>query len=227
MNDATDLRKENTELRKKLMQAEIQASMASQRNRTQERISNEYLDYSASLIWTGQIDPAVCKRWLEDLRKKYEFVEGTVMTLDGPTPRADIRNNTRMEIRDQELADQLWSEISGAAWGPKRVLDYYYSGVSDYIRVYRYEPGQYFKPHLDHSWRKNKNERTLATVLIYLNGGYEGGETVFPDYGRVIQPEAGLFLGFQHPLLHEGKEVTKGEKYVLRFDVLYKRLSCA
>ena len=50
--------------------------------------------------------------------------------------------------------------------------------------------------------------------MIYLNEGFEGGETTF---SRVkIMPKSGMALLFFHDLEHEGSKLIKGQKYVLR-----------
>jgi len=38
-----------------------------------------------------------------------------------------------------------------------------------------------------------------------------------------IQPETGMGLLFQHPIIHEGSIVTSGVKYVARSDLMYRR----
>ena len=84
--------------------------------------------------------------------------------------------------------------------------------------------------------------RTTWTLLVYLTGpstGCEGGETVFyPDPGLakktsekasdpiVVGLEVGMALLHKHGkdcLLHEGKTVRKGEKWVIRSDLCVKR----
>ncbi|KAL9008886.1 MAG: hypothetical protein Q9173_006038, partial [Seirophora scorigena] len=93
--------------------------------------------------------------------------------------------------------------------------------------------------------------RTTWTLLIYLTGpstGCVGGETVFyPDLGPakkfsgreknddrdgtksepiVVEPEVGMALLHKHGqdcLLHEGREVTSGEKWVIRSDLCVRR----
>ena len=56
--------------------------------------------------------------------------------------------------------------------------------------------------------------------MIYLNDDFEGGETSFDTIS--IKGEKGMMLIFLHSLSHEGKEVTKGIKYVLRTDIMYR-----
>ncbi|KAL8801021.1 MAG: hypothetical protein Q9182_004765 [Xanthomendoza sp. 2 TL-2023] len=87
--------------------------------------------------------------------------------------------------------------------------------------------------------------RTTWTLLIYLTGpstGCVGGETVFyPAIGPaknysgkendglkpvVVDLEVGMALLHKHGqdcLLHEGREVTAGEKWVIRSDLCVRR----
>ncbi len=64
----------------------------------------------------------------------------------------------------------------------------------------------------------------VATVLVYLNDGYEGGETDFPKLGWRFKGNAGDALIFwnlsasgerEMGSLHAGLPVTKGEKWLL------------
>ena len=85
-----------------------------------------------------------------------------------------------------------------------------------------------------------KKARTTWTLLLYLadsTTGCQGGETVFyPESGHVknqlaqvqsaspiaVAPELGMLLLHKHGddcLLHEGKEVTVGEKWIIRSDL--------
>jgi hypothetical protein len=64
---------------------------------------------------------------------------------------------------------------------------------------------------------------SLLTFMIYLNEGYEGGETRFESLS--VAGKLGMALVFEHGLLHESAEVTGGVKYVLRSDVMYGQLA--
>ena len=86
--------------------------------------------------------------------------------------------------------------------------------------AFRYEPGQLFKKHIDESFIRNELEASYFTFMIYLNDDYEGGETKFDTVE--IKAKSGRGLIFLHSLLHEGAEVTKGKKYVLRTDIMYR-----
>lgn len=99
----------------------------------------------------------------------------------------------------------------------------------------RYDPGDKFKPHNDGSYtRPDNSARTWITLQLYLNEGMGGGETTFLKVGPVnqdvlpqdrvpVKPKTGSILVFQHNILHEGSEVTSGQKYTIRMDVLYER----
>jgi hypothetical protein len=52
-----------------------------------------------------------------------------------------------------------------------------------------------------------------------LNHGFEGGEADFREF-KVV-PQQGCGLVFIHDTWHEGAEVGRGMKYVLRSDVMY------
>ena len=87
--------------------------------------------------------------------------------------------------------------------------------------------------------------KTSWTLLIYLTGpttGCVGGETVFyPEIGParkfsgkssdgtepiIVGLEVGMALLHKHGqdcLLHEGREVTSGEKWIIRSDLCVKR----
>ncbi len=62
------------------------------------------------------------------------------------------------------------------------------------------------------------------TFIVYLNEGFEGGETSFEHNGGQLNviPKTGMALVFVHHRCHTGAEVVSGRKYVLRSDVMYR-----
>jgi len=80
--------------------------------------------------------------------------------------------------------------------------------------------------------------RSRLTFLVYLNDGFDGGCTTFFQPAAApagaqreldrfeVTPLAGSALCFPQSatasLLHEGSPVTRGVKYVIRTDVLYR-----
>ena len=116
-------------------------------------------------------------------------------------------------------------------------------GLNPNIRVYRYRDGQFFDKHYDDSNNLSfvgesgspRAAKTTWTLLIYLSV-CEGGQTVFyPDRVKgsklepepiAVAPEIGLGLLHRHGdqcMMHEGKKVSAGDKWVLRSDLVVKR----
>jgi hypothetical protein len=145
-----------------------------------------------------------------------------ITTGSGFVVRPDVRNNERVMFDDPELAALLFARLAPAypeTWaGPWRA-----AGMNERFRCYRYHAGQYFAPHFDGAFVRGDDERSELTVLVYLNGGFAGGETVLCDFEVSVVPDRGRALLFQHAILHEGRAVTSGVKYVLRTDVMYRR----
>jgi prolyl 4-hydroxylase len=90
------------------------------------------------------------------------------------------------------------------------------------LQVLRYAPGEHYRLHSD-TLSPPANQRVL-TVLVRLNDGYEGGETLFPKLGIRWAGRAGDALvfanirrdGSPHPLSwHSGEPVRSGTKLLL------------
>jgi prolyl 4-hydroxylase len=87
------------------------------------------------------------------------------------------------------------------------------------LQILRYRPGQQYRNHMDFIPRV-ENPRVL-TVLIYLNEGYQGGETCFVKTGLKVKGRKGDALVFRNsgpdrradPMSeHAGLPVTSGTK---------------
>ncbi|KAF1965140.1 hypothetical protein BU23DRAFT_35064 [Bimuria novae-zelandiae CBS 107.79] len=122
-------------------------------------------------------------------------------------------------------------------------------GLNPNIRIYRYSKSQFFDQHYDDANNVTLPgdppvpARTTWTLLLYLTSpatGCIGGETVFypePEAGKkkskepppepvVVDLEVGMALLHRHGaqcMLHEGREVLQGEKWVIRSDLCVKR----
>lgn len=110
-------------------------------------------------------------------------------------------------------------------------------GFEDSVLLH-YDVGEEFSAHYDffdprvagHAPELQAGQRVL-TFLTYLNDGFEGGETGFPEIGRRYKGAKGdgLFFwnaaldGTPDPLtLHAGLPVARGEKWLLSQWVRYK-----
>ena len=189
-----------------------------------------HFDFTHPLLWTvpDLFTAAECAAMLEGAASS-EWLPATVNSAEGRVVDTVIRSSTTAVLRDPALADDLFqrvrrhvparmtTELGGRGRVPLDV-----SGVFVPLRIYRYEPGQHFGLHQDQSYSGEGGTRSLLTLMVYLNEGFTGGETWFPEQERTIVPRVGSALLFQHMLLHAGNAVEEGTKYVLRSDVLYR-----
>lgn len=135
-----------------------------------------------------------------------------------------VRNNTRAMFDDPAAAAALWPRVKDLL--PEREKD---GGrpvsVNERLRVYRYHSGEYFKWHFDGRFRRDAHEHSRYTLMIYLGGPEEGGQTAFRlGFRRLsVEPVAGRALVFRHRISHAGVTVRAGVKYVLRSDIMYRR----
>lgn len=168
-----------------------------------------------------------CAAWIE-YAEDLGFGEAPIRTAFGEVRATHIRSNDRAMVDAPERAAELFEQLRPALpqvfeWrGSAGAL----ASLNERLRFYRYRAGQRFAMHRDgHYLRPDESEISRLSLLLYLNDEFEGGETRFFDRrGGAIgdaKPRAGRVLVFPHPILHAGRTVTSGVKYVLRTDVMY------
>lgn len=91
------------------------------------------------------------------------------------------------------------------------------------LNVLRYAPGQEFRRHHDAYAGVPGPTQRILTVLVWLNDGYSGGETVFTELGLRVAGRKGDALVFRNTLddgrrdergWHAGAPVGSGEKWL-------------
>jgi prolyl 4-hydroxylase len=111
------------------------------------------------------------------------------------------------------------------------------------FRICKYDPDGHFAPHYDSDYVATPEHRSLKTFMIYLNDDYGAGETNFVDDHALFFDDAakrykapasavkaglkarqGDALIFDHNILHEGATVSSGVKYIMRCEVMYRRV---
>jgi hypothetical protein len=117
------------------------------------------------------------------------------------------------------------------------------AGLNECLRFCKYNPGDFFRKHCDACFVRSEDEQSWFTTMFYLNGNFEGGATNFlaidgpssayedqlnaaqkDEIMASVAPETGLCLLFFQPgLLHEGEDLHKGLKYILRTDMMFQR----
>lgn len=89
------------------------------------------------------------------------------------------------------------------------------------LQLLRYNRGGEYRPHMD-ALPSEPNQR-IMTVLVYLNDGYEGGETQFPRTGLCFRGRTGDALIFRNVMadggpdpmaLHAGAPIATGTKLI-------------
>jgi predicted 2-oxoglutarate/Fe(II)-dependent dioxygenase YbiX len=163
-----------------------------------------------------------CEQYIQ-ASENIGFDAASVTTTSGQAMMPEIRNNSRVNIEDAQLAETLWQRIK--PFVPSPLFRREAIGLNERWRFYRYDAGQTFKMHHDGSVKRDNGERSQVTFMIYLNQDSEGGETRFELPGSqeiiTVAPRSGMALLFLHSLRHEGAPVLSGRKYVLRSDVMY------
>jgi len=195
-----------------------------------------HFDFSRPLLWVapGVLTAAECGDIVRGLSGA-TWLAATVNGQGGREVNAQLRNNSTAVLRGSAWGAELWKRVlphvpatmsrEDERSGDRVSLTP--CGVFEPLRVYRYEVGQHFGLHQDQSYFRDDGARSLLTLLVYLNDDFEGGETEFPEQDRVIAPRTGDLLLFQHMLLHAGRAVTRGTKFVLRTDVLFSPAAVA
>lgn len=148
-------------------------------------------------------------------------------TATGGQATNPVRDNSGTEFQLPQMdvvLEVLRARISAATRLPVPIFEP--------TQVLHYAVGEQFRPHHDFldpdapgfAEQLRLYGQRIATVLIYLNDGYEGGETVFPKLGISYRGGAGdgLFWtnvdreGRADPLtMHAGTPPTSGEKWVV------------
>ncbi|MFT3767179.1 MAG: 2OG-Fe(II) oxygenase [Minicystis sp.] len=181
-----------------------------------------HLDLTQPLVWT--VDDAlpsdICAAYVRRIREGSAEVAPIVGHDGGPEIDLAVRNNTRVMWDDVEEANSLLARVASSV--PKALSGMHLAGANPRLRLYRYGPGERHGAHWDTVVELDGGIRSLVTLVFYLNDGFAGGETDFPELERRIAPRAGRALLFQHRILHEATSVFSGEKFVLRTDVLYR-----
>lgn len=172
------------------------------------------------------IPKAVCNWIIESRRSSLQ--PAYVFNPAGPPSLDPLRSNRVAETHtlEPDLAIQL-TRLRIAGTLRQSVLHL------EPTHILMYRPGEEYRAHYD-AWAPGPESAPFAeqiaaigqrhvTVLIYLNDGYEGGETSFPRLTVKYKGEAGDALifwnmsptgEFEKNALHAGTPVISGEKWI-------------
>lgn len=147
------------------------------------------------------------------------------------------RNNRRLVRDDAACAGWLFErflavappELTRRVEGGQR---WRLVGLNPRLRACEYLPGQAFFLHQDGVRFSPDGSRSFLTFMVYLDdpASFEGGETRFFRGGPGtepneivlrLRPSRGSLIVFDHALWHDGAEVLRGEKHVLRSELMF------
>ncbi|XP_011403122.1 PREDICTED: uncharacterized protein LOC105312290 [Amphimedon queenslandica] len=147
------------------------------------------------------------------------------------------RYNDRYMSDDPKLSEFIWDRLKPYIPARVEAFDAQWSleGLNTRFRFCKYVSGHYFGAHTDGIYTINSDHKSILTCMFYLNGTdeFEGGLTNFITHKtrklkHSVTPEPGLCVIFPQANLdfyHEGTKVTSGVKYIMRTDVMYKRIT--
>jgi len=152
----------------------------------------------------------------------------------------DYRSNTRLITHDDALADLLYQRIKPLMKEIYMLDDVKWEicGLNPRFRWCKYVKGQKFGTHCDAQYRKSKNCMSLYTVNVYLNDPKEYPGKKFHGRTRFYKKRGGkvhfkcqagpgralIFNHYPEYYLHDGEMVESGTKYLMRTDVMYKKI---
>lgn len=184
--------------------------------------------FSAPRVATieGFLAPEICA-WIMDLARPKLDAARVKNPERGGANADSYRSNSGMgfSVVDTDLVLQLVHARIAAACGLPLAHQ-------EPTNILHYAPGQEYKPHFDfldpglaHFQRELAQiGQRRATFLVYLNDGFEGGETAFPRLEWSFKGKAGDALLFwnvgddgkpEPKTLHAGTAPTSGEKWLL------------
>lgn len=176
------------------------------------------------------LTPEECQQFI-DLTEQMGYEEAKVTTFGNRmVSMPDLRNNERVMWQStDDVWKPIWARIAphlpesadmrSGKWTPY--------GLNERLRFYRYDKEEMFGAHFDGCFPRGRFDQSLLTFIVYLTDDFEGGCTRFYPSQHDVRPVKGMACIFWHgnhrlSPEHEGMLVTKGRKYVLRSDVMFR-----
>ncbi len=170
------------------------------------------------LMLPSIFEPALCRRLIEGYEGAGGEESGFMRERDGKTVLVlDHKHKRRSDwtVADQSLRDAARERIERRIIPEiEKAFQFKITRVERYIvACYDSSIGGYFRPHRDNTTKGTAHRRFAVTVNLNSDQ-YEGGELMFPEYGRtVFKPPVGGAVVFSCSLLHQALPVTKGKRY--------------
>lgn len=174
----------------------------------------------------GLLPRAVCDHWIAKTQPK--LAAARVYDAEKGGRREDsMRTNTGAGFRLSETDLVMQASRARIATAIGRPVQW-----QEAPNVLHYAVGEAYAPHYDFLDPANPRlepfvraqGQRVTTALVYLNDGFDGGETNFVELNRKIRGRPGELLTFNNvrpdgavdpQTLHEGLPPTRGEKWLL------------
>lgn len=124
------------------------------------------------------------------------------------------RNNQECPLMLPDVANTIATRLNSEI-GQGGLADFSVSEIYPSLLCCLYQPGDNVVRHRDGSRQVREGVWSAFTLVLYLNDEFTGGATGFPHSGIELVAPSGHGILFKHGLLHEGKTVVTGEKYVV------------
>jgi len=164
-------------------------------------------------------EPALCRRLIEGYEQGGGRESGFMREHGGKTVLViDHKHKRRSDwtIEDEALRDFLRQRIKRRIVPEiEKAFQFKVTRMERYIvACYDAEVGGYFQAHRDNTTKGTAHRRFAVTLNLNAEE-YEGGELMFPEFGRTTyKPPTGGAVVFSCGLLHQALPVTRGKRYV-------------
>lgn len=203
------------------------AEVAAMLTRLAERNPSRRVKLQAPvLIVPDLFEPELCERLLAYWRAGRKVAD--LVSASGANPashRTDksLKRRTDVPVDDETLTREIRRRLVRRALPQvtaafQRTVDHF---ETFRIGCYDAADGGHFGRHRDNTTPFTAHR--LFALTANLNGDYEGGELVFPEFGAArYRPDPGGAVIFSCSLLHEARPVTAGRRFGL-FGFLFDR----
>jgi peroxiredoxin len=171
------------------------------------------------LIVPRIFEPELCQNLIEFYDRHGGTESGFMRDINGKTVGILDRNHksrSDQEIIDEELRKTAMYRVHQRL-APEILKAYQFNATRierHIVACYDSKTGGHFRPHRDNTTQGTAHRR--FAVSINLNSeDYEGGDVIFPEFGRYrYRPPTGGALVFSCSLLHEVIPIVRGKRYV-------------
>jgi predicted 2-oxoglutarate/Fe(II)-dependent dioxygenase YbiX len=170
------------------------------------------------LFLPSVFEPALCRRLIDGYETAGGQESGFMREKDGKTVLVVDHNHKRRSdwtIDDETLNGTLRHRIKRRIVPEiEKAFQFKITRMERYIvACYDSGTGGYFQAHRDNTTKGTAHRRFAVTINLNSDE-YDGGELMFPEYGRtVFKPPVGGAVVFSCSLLHQALPVTRGKRY--------------